>query len=56
MKDWSEDKQQIITNIMNELNLVGSETEKVFILAEAMNQIDQSKLPPMFRDALDFSR
>jgi hypothetical protein len=49
MKDWDDDKQQLIDNIEEELNLVSSETEKAFILIEVMRRLDTEKMPPFIR-------
>lgn len=50
MKDWDDDKQQIIDNIEEELNLLSSETEKAFILIEVMRRLDTEKMPPFIRE------
>jgi len=54
MKDWDDDKQTIKNNIEEELNLLTSETEKLFLIAEVMKNLDKDKLPAMVRKNLDF--
>lgn len=50
MKDWDDDKQQLIENIQKELQTLTSETEKAFVLIEAVKNLDKSKMPPTMKE------
>jgi len=53
MRDWDDDKEQLVENIQTELQALTSETEKAFILLEAMKNLDQSKMPPTMRQGFE---
>jgi|AKVG01.1.fsa_nt_gi hypothetical protein len=54
MPKWEDDKQQLIDNILDELNLLSSETEKLMLIYEVMMSLDKEKMPKMMRSALDW--
>lgn len=53
MNDWDDDKQQLVDNIEQELNLLTSEMEKAFVLIEALRTLDTEKMPPSMRNPFE---